>query len=108
MQDINNQRRQKEEAAITKALEKEEKFKHKVEQVKKKDKSKWNTNDYHGSCCWFKRPGDSELANTKKALKARYELTCTRREEERNCLKVWEVAVVEELLELDIGEQTVV
>ena len=31
VQDINNQRRQKEEAAVTKALEKEEKFKHKVE-----------------------------------------------------------------------------
>jgi hypothetical protein len=30
VQDINNQRRQKEEAAVSKALEKEEKFKQKV------------------------------------------------------------------------------
>ena len=76
--------------------------------MKKKEKSKWNTDDHRVICSWFKRPGDSKLPNTKEALKARYELTYTRREEERNRLKVGEVAVVDELLELDIGEQTVV
>ena len=68
---VNNQRSQKEEVALTKALKKEAKFK------AKREKQMGHTDAYHvmGSC--FKHPGDSKLPNTKEALKRRYQLTCT-------------------------------
>jgi hypothetical protein len=45
---------------------------------------------------WFKRPGDSKIPTTKAKLKARYELTCNRREDDRSRLKVGEEPVLDE------------
>jgi len=45
---------------------------------------------------WFKHPGDSKIPTTKTKLKARYELTCNRREDDRSGLNEGEEPVLDE------------
>eukprot|EP00590_Aulacoseira_subarctica_P012184 CAMPEP_0172414772 /NCGR_PEP_ID=MMETSP1064-20121228/1395_1 /TAXON_ID=202472 /ORGANISM="Aulacoseira subarctica , Strain CCAP 1002/5" /LENGTH=90 /DNA_ID=CAMNT_0013151587 /DNA_START=1081 /DNA_END=1353 /DNA_ORIENTATION=- len=72
-------------------------MKKKVEKTRSKGGPEhWSTEDYKVMVSWYKRPGDSKMPTTKAKLKARYEGTSTRREDERNRLKPGEEPVVDD------------
>jgi hypothetical protein len=90
----------REEKQVAKAVRKEEaeaSLKRKVEKAKSKGgPEKWTGDDLKAMVSWFKRPGDSKMPTKKVDLLRRYQLTCIRREEERNRLKEGEEPLVDE------------
>ena len=65
MQEANQQRKEKEQAATVRRVETEEITKTKVDQIRVKGQDKWNLDNCRVMVSWFKRPGDSKIPNTK-------------------------------------------
>mmetsp|Transcript_8799 Transcript_8799/g.12803 ORF Transcript_8799/g.12803 Transcript_8799/m.12803 type:complete len:342 (+) Transcript_8799:694-1719(+) len=96
VQEVHKMRQEKEEARAAKRIRLEDDMKKKVEKTRSKAEEKWSTEDYKVMVSWYKRPGDSKMPTTKAKLKARYELTSTRREDERNRLKPGEQPAIDD------------
>jgi len=94
--EVHKMRQEKEEARAAKRIRLEDDMKKKVEKTRSKAEEKWSTEDYKVMVSWYKRPGDSKMPTTKAKLKARYELTSTRREDERNRLKPGEQPAIDD------------
>jgi hypothetical protein len=97
VQELHQMKLDKEEARVVKKRKKDDEDKKNVEKVRAKGgPDRWSTSDFKIMVSWFKRPGDSKIPTTKAKLKARYELTCNRREDDRSRLKVGEEPVLDE------------